>query len=104
MPLNRKNVTISLPTATDDASPYDLTESGAFREGDFEIDRKGLRISGVGTPTGAGSDADGREGQGRVDPAGRQARGPRALPDGGDEAGREIARDRRSRAVNVVEG
>ena len=70
MPLNRKNVTISLPTANDDASPYDLTDSGAFREGELEIDRRGLRISGVGTPTAPAPTPTGAKRAGVATPTG----------------------------------
>ena len=106
MPLNRKNVTISLPTANDDASPYDLTDSGAFREGELEIDRRGLRISGVGTPTAPAPTPTGAKRAGVATPTGAKRARCASSPRGGGrrETGREISGAGRSRAVNLVQG
>ena len=50
MPLNRKRPPVTIQVPNVPRAAYELSSSGTFTEGDLEISRAGLRISGEGTP------------------------------------------------------
>lgn len=92
MPLNRKRPPVTIQVPEVPRAVYELSESGTFTEGNLEISRSGMRISGARSSAGTGGDVattDGTPGAGPDGDAGTSGKNPLERGDGsfGDEPG-----------------
>ena len=92
MPLNRKRPPVTIQVPEVQRAVYELSESGTFTEGNLEISRSGMRISGARSSAGTGGDVattDGTPGAGPDGDAGTSGKNPLERGDGsfGDEPG-----------------